>query len=68
MVGTVIAVHADRGFGFLHSKESDRDIFFHCYDLAPDLEFGEALQGMRCRFETVEATKGVRAVNVRKAD
>ena len=61
--GTVCSLHPNRRFGFVHSDDFDRDLFFSCDDLgaaASKLKIGAVLRG------TVEqGPKGPRLVAVR---
>lgn len=67
--GTVVAVHCDRGFGFLESSDFAKDLFFHCDQLSDDLEFDEQLIERRVSFEVSEQDKrGPRAIDVRATE
>lgn len=76
--GVIKTVNIGRGFGFIrrdgqsevHSdrRAAQRDVFFHCKDLAGGLAFDEQLREMRVHFEIVHTEKGAKAVKVRKAD
>ena len=65
--GTISAVRADRGFGFIKSPNQP-DIFFHMSDLGEGLEFDASLQELRVRFDIAESSRGPRAANVRPAE
>lgn len=67
MIGTVVRLREDRGFGFIHQDGTDErnGVFFHCRDLSSDLQFDETLLERRVRFEATNGEKGLKAINVR---
>lgn len=67
--GKIVAVHADRGFGFVDSADLEKEIFFHVTGLSPELlPFTEALKSRRVTFDTENGTRGLKAVNIRPED
>lgn len=69
MEGYVSKVIVDRGFGFIHRRDGQPDIFFHVSDIARDggLIWGDQLQEREVGFRIVDSPKGPRAVDVRAA-
>ncbi len=65
--GTITTLRLDKGFGFI-AAPNQPDTFFHANDLPNDLEFNEALQERRVRFDIVSTHKGPKASNVRPAE
>ena len=65
MTGTIKTL-TDKGFGFITTEESDKEIFFHSNSLV-DVSYDELNQGDTVEFETEDSEKGPRAVNVKKA-
>jgi CspA family cold shock protein len=61
--GTICAVRADKGYGFIAPTGGGDDLFFHHRDLI-DLEFDEQLRERRVRFNIISTDKGQRAKNV----
>jgi cold shock CspA family protein len=65
--GTIVSVKTDRGFGFISRSPGD-EIFFHCTELDPTLEFSDRLIEMAVTFDVGEGSqRRPRAVNVRPA-
>ena len=65
MVGTVVTLRLDKGFGFVRSDGVD--VFFHCRDLPPDLPFDEALEQRTVEYDVADTPRGERAKNMRAA-
>ncbi len=61
-----IAVLKDKGFGFIKTEDSDKDIFFHANELQ-DIQFNDLQEGDKVEFEVTEGDKGPQATNVSKA-
>jgi CspA family cold shock protein len=61
--GTVKTV-TDRGFGFIETEESDKDIFFHENSLTGDLQERKLRVGDKVSFEIEETDKGFNAANI----
>jgi cold shock protein len=69
MLGTIVRVNLDRGFGFVR-PEGDRgkgDHFFHRTALV-NVVFDERLQSQPVEFDSVMGDKGLVAHNVRRAE
>jgi len=64
MTGTIKTL-TDKGFGFISTEESDKEIFFHSNSLV-DVSYDELKTGDTVEFETEDSEKGPRAVNVKK--
>jgi CspA family cold shock protein len=64
--GTVCAIKADKGFGFI-ALVGAPDLFFHFSDLDKSLAFDESLRERRVEFDITESSRGPRAANVRPA-
>ena len=60
----IVARTTERGFGFLTSESSGKDIFFHAQSLS-DFEFNDLNEGQPVEFEMIEGPKGPAAANVR---
>jgi CspA family cold shock protein len=58
--GIITRFIEDKGFGFIKTDDSDKDIFFHhsAFD-------GEPTEGMNVTFETEASDRGPRAMNVK---
>jgi CspA family cold shock protein len=56
----------DKGFGFIASENSDRDLFFHSNNLV-DVQFSELQVGDEVTFDIEQSEKGPNAVNVQRA-
>jgi len=65
MVGTIKKKIDEKGFGFITSSESDKDIFFHAN--ACDGQFEVLEEGQSVRFDVEHGDKGPRAQNVASA-
>jgi len=64
MTGTIKRL-MDKGYGFIASDETDKDVFFHSSELV-DVEFNDLREGDKVTFEMKETDKGVNAVQVSK--
>ena len=64
MTAKVTKLVLAKGFGFLKIP-GDRDLFFHCSELAPSIPFDEGLLGCSLEFEVAEGFGKTRAVNLR---
>jgi CspA family cold shock protein len=60
-----IARIMDKGFGFISSEGSEKDLFFHMNDV--DGDFDSLREGDVVSFEIVDGPKGPAAANVTKA-
>jgi len=60
--GTVKFFHDQKGYGFIERDGSDEDVFFHI----SEVDAFTMNEGDDVEFETEEADKGLRAVNVQK--
>lgn len=63
--GVIKKVVADRGFGFIRPDDGSKDVFFHVNALPRATEFDALLTDRRVSFDTEQAEKGPKAVNVR---
>jgi len=54
----------DKGFGFIETEESDKDIFFHARGLAKGVFFNQLEEGDEVEFTLEENEKGLNAINV----
>jgi cold shock CspA family protein len=61
--GTVVCVHEDRGFFFIHEQTGQPDIFGHAKDLV-GMPFDGTLYERRVKFDVIETDKGPRAKNI----
>ena len=71
MIGTIVKIFSSAGYGFvkrLGHSPGDREIFFHCLDLADDLPFSEALIEQRVEFVLTRTAKDDEAREVRAAN
>lgn len=59
--GTVTRFVEDKGFGFIKTEGSDKDVFFHFSAFE-----GEPREGMQVTFDTEQNERGPRAVNVKQ--
>jgi cold shock protein len=60
-----IARLMDKGFGFISSEESEKDLFFHAKELI-DIDFDSLKEGDEVEFEVVQGEKGPQAIKVKK--
>jgi cold shock CspA family protein len=69
MLGKIITVKIDRGFGFIRPAggDSQSNHFFHATKLV-GVALDESLVGREVEFESIQGEKGLRAVNVRLVD
>jgi len=58
-----IAVLKEKGFGFIKTEDSDKDLFFHMNELE-GVEFNALNEGDTVEFEVEEGQKGPQAVKV----
>ena len=65
--GTVISLQLDKGFGFIHERTGEPDLFFHRSELADDLTFNEQLKERRVTFDLVQNGDRFRAANIQAA-
>lgn len=56
----------DKGYGFISSEESEKDLFFHMNELQ-NAEFDDLKEGDEVEFEITEGQKGPQATKVSKA-
>ncbi|KXK26044.1 MAG: Cold shock-like protein CspG [candidate division WS6 bacterium OLB20] len=61
--GTVKTV-TDRGFGFISTDESQKDIFFHEKSLTGDLQTRKLRVGDKVSFDIQENERGLNAANI----
>ena len=64
--GTIARLMDDRGFGFIKTEGSEKDIFFHANTLQ-GIEFNSLSEGDTVEFEVEEGQKGPQAVNVQRS-
>lgn len=64
MKGEVKFFNNRKNYGFIEPEEGDEDLFVH----ASDVEADSLNEGDKVEFETEEAEKGPRAVNVKKTE
>ena len=57
MAGTIARVFIEKGFGFIRIPGED-DCFFHCKELAPELEWSETLIERRVAFDALDTHRG----------
>jgi cold shock CspA family protein len=65
--GTITAIIAEKFFGFIRVVGQGKDTFSHGSELHPDLEFNESLIERRVEFESIDTSRGPKAVNIRAA-
>lgn len=65
MTGTIKTLK-EKGFGFISSEGSAKDVFFHMNSLV-DVKFEDLREGDSVSFETEDGPKGLSAVNVQRA-
>jgi len=58
-----IARLMDKGYGFIKTEASDKDLFFHSNELQ-NAEFNSLNEGDEVEFEMTEGQKGPQASNV----
>lgn len=58
--GTIIKFIDDKGFGFIKTEGSDKEVFFHQSAFE-----GQPREGMTVEFDTEASDRGPRATNVR---
>jgi cold shock CspA family protein len=64
MVGTIINVKLDKGFGFIRVPNEPKDFFFHMSALEA-LQFDRTLEQRRVEFEAVETDRGREARSIK---
>lgn len=64
--GTIKKLVTDKGFGFIASGDSGKDLFFHVSALQ-DTTFESLYEGQDVEFESEQGPKGARASVVRPA-
>ncbi len=65
--GTVKRV-TDKGFGFISTNDSDKDIFYHENSLEGDLATRKLREGDNVTFDIEQSPKGPNAVNIKLAE
>lgn len=63
--GQIVRKVEDRGFGFIRPP-SGTDVFFHLSGLADGLKFDDLQVDDEVSFDTEDAAKGPRAINIRR--
>ncbi|PCI90156.1 cold-shock protein [Candidatus Kaiserbacteria bacterium] len=58
-----IARIMDKGYGFIKTDTSDKDLFFHANELL-NSEFNDLQEGDKVEFEVSEGDKGPQAIKV----
>ena len=53
----------DRGYGFIKTEDSEKDLFFHAGELQ-NADFNSLKEGDKVEFEVTEGEKGPQAVKV----
>jgi cold shock protein len=62
--GTIVRI-MDKGFGFIKTDDSDKDLFFHSNEVQ-DTDFNSLKEGDSVEFEITEGEKGPQAVRVNR--
>ena len=65
--GTVKRV-TDKGFGFISTSESEKDVFYHESRLEGDLATRKLQEGDAVTFDIEQSEKGPNAVNIKLAE
>lgn len=63
MIGTIVRMRQDRGFGFIKAETGDQ-YFFHAKQCARTFPFERLEIGQRVTFEPEQGPQGLRAANV----
>ncbi len=63
--GTIVRI-MDKGYGFIKTDDSDKDLFFHSNEVQ-NTDFNSLKEGDPVEFEITEGQKGPQAVNVNRA-
>lgn len=61
--GTVKTV-TDRGFGFISTDASDKDVFYHEKSLTGDLQTRKLRVGDKVSFDVEQTERGMNAANI----
>jgi len=60
--GTIVRI-MDKGYGFIKTDDSDKDLFFHSNEVQ-NTDFNSLKEGDSVEFEITEGEKGPQAVHV----
>ena len=60
--GTIVRI-MDKGYGFIKTDDSDKDLFFHSNEVQ-NTDFNSLKEGDSVEFEITEGQKGPQAVRV----
>jgi CspA family cold shock protein len=63
--GTIVRI-MDKGYGFIKTDDSDKDLFFHSNEVQ-NTDFNSLKEGDPVEFEITEGQKGPQAVSVNRA-
>lgn len=61
----IIARIMDKGYGFIKTDDSDKDLFFHSNEVQ-NTDFNSLKEGDEVEFEVTEGQKGPQAVQVNR--
>lgn len=67
MVGEIVRLVGDKGFGFIRGDADGVERFFHRSALDLGMQFHDLREGQRVEFDEEPGQKGPRAGNVRAA-
>ena len=62
--GTIVRI-MDKGYGFIKTDDSDKDLFFHSNEVQ-NTDFNSLKEGDPVEFEITEGQKGPQAVSVNR--
>ena len=62
--GTIARI-MDKGYGFIKTDDSEKDLFFHSNEVQ-NTDFNSLKEGDELEFEIAEGQKGPQAVNVNR--